>query len=178
LIDVYFRSILCTMIIVCKQCAKEFSRVPSQVEKSEHHFCSRSCSATYNNRAYPKRQVEGKCRVCNIPIPSRANFCSRVCKQRDIDVRPTQSQQERRKKNKKAVVAYRQRQKRRAVEYLGGECQLCGYDRCIRALAFHHLDPTRKDFAVSHVTYKWERIREEVDKCILVCTNCHAELHA
>ena len=67
-----------------------------------------------------------------------------------------------------------------AVEYKGGRCQVCGYDRCIEALEFHHLDPTQKDFGISHKGYtrSWEKVKEEVDKCILLCANCHREFHA
>ena len=66
------------------------------------------------------------------------------------------------------------------VEYKGGRCQVCGYDRCIEALEFHHLDPTQKDFGISHRGYtrSWEKVKEEVDKCILLCANCHREVHA
>jgi hypothetical protein len=66
-----------------------------------------------------------------------------------------------------------------AIEYKGGECQKCGYNKCNRALAFHHLDPTQKDFglAKSGLTRSWEKMKEELDKCILVCHNCHAEIH-
>lgn len=77
----------------------------------------------------------------------------------------------------KHVVAWRQRAKKRAVEYKGGKCQVCGYCRCIRALKFHHLDPNKKDFAISGVSRAWEAIRSELDKCILVCGNCHDEIH-
>ena len=67
-----------------------------------------------------------------------------------------------------------------AVEHKGGRCQVCGYERCIEALEFHHLDPTRKDFGISHKGYtrSWEKVKEEVDKCILLCANCHREFHA
>lgn len=66
-----------------------------------------------------------------------------------------------------------------AREYKGGKCMLCGYDKCSRALSFHHLDPSKKDFGLSErgLTRSWERIKKEIDKCILVCANCHMELH-
>ena len=67
-----------------------------------------------------------------------------------------------------------------AVEYKGGRCQVCGYERCIEALEFHHLDPTQKDFGISHRGYtrSWEKVKEEINKCILLCANCHREFHA
>ncbi len=63
------------------------------------------------------------------------------------------------------------------VEYKGGACCLCGYDRCLRALDFHHLDPKKKRFSIAggH-TRSWSSLRQELDKCMLVCSNCHIEL--
>lgn len=57
---------------------------------------------------------------------------------------------------------------------------LCGYDKCREALDFHHLDPTQKIFGLSvkGLTRSWEKIRNEIDKCILLCANCHREIHA
>jgi hypothetical protein len=67
--------------------------------------------------------------------------------------------------------------KRKAVELLGGKCQRCGYNKCLRALQFHHLDPEQKCFGIGEpsATRIWFRIVEELKKCILLCANCHAE---
>lgn len=86
-----------------------------------------------------------------------------------------------RKKNKvtksQSVISWRNRKKEELVEYKGGKCEICGYDKCITALHFHHKDPNEKDFTVSRKSYSFERLKEEVDKCILVCANCHSEIH-
>ena len=73
----------------------------------------------------------------------------------------------------------RRKLKQMAVEYKGGRCERCGYCKCLAALEFHHLDPSQKDFAISQSgsTRAWERIQKEIDKCILVCSNCHKEIH-
>ena len=68
--------------------------------------------------------------------------------------------------------------KRILVEEAGGCCAVCGYDRCIINLVFHHLDPDQKSFGVSSCTKALASLREEVKKCILVCANCHGELEA
>lgn len=66
----------------------------------------------------------------------------------------------------------------KALEYKGGKCCVCGYNKCNRALHFHHLDPSKKDFTVSQGKGKsWENIKAEIDKCVLVCSNCHIEIH-
>ena len=68
--------------------------------------------------------------------------------------------------------------KRKCVEYKGGSCIICGYNKCNAALEFHHLDPNEKDFEISSkLTSSWEKIQQELDKCILVCSNCHGEIH-
>lgn len=67
--------------------------------------------------------------------------------------------------------------KRRMVDYKGGECELCGYAGCIRALCFHHIGEKRFDIAGSHCR-SWEAIRRELDECLLLCQNCHAEVHS
>ena len=65
------------------------------------------------------------------------------------------------------------------VEYKGGKCERCGYDKYQGALEFHHVDPTKKDFSMAHLNkYRFDdRIKFELDKCILVCANCHREIH-
>jgi len=59
---------------------------------------------------------------------------------------------------------------------MGGECVICGYNRCLRALHFHHKNPHEKDFDISSRT-RWNDIEVELEKCILVCSNCHMEIH-
>ena len=88
--------------------------------------------------------------------------------------------QERRKYLLKAVQRRRGKIRLMAVAYKGGCCQVCGYKRCIEALEFHHLDPMQKDFGISHKGYtrSWEKVKEEVEKCILLCANCHREAHS
>lgn len=85
---------------------------------------------------------------------------------------------ERKIKNYEKVKSHRKRMKEKSVEYKGGSCQMCGYDKCIGALEFHHIDPTQKDFGISSYIYlSWDKIKIELDKCILVCANCHREIH-
>lgn len=67
-----------------------------------------------------------------------------------------------------------------ALEYAGKQCSCCGYNKCIEALEFHHLDPNEKDFSISDrdILLDWEQIKKELDKCIVVCANCHREIHS
>ena len=79
-----------------------------------------------------------------------------------------------------AVQKRRDKIKLLAIEYKGGKCEICGYDKCKQALEFHHIDPNEKEFGIGEKGYtrSIERVKEEVDKCLLVCANCHRELHA
>jgi len=53
----------------------------------------------------------------------------------------------------------------------------CGYDRCITAFDFHHVDAREKDFTISDRMTSWKVIRSELDRCVLLCANCHREVH-
>ena len=78
------------------------------------------------------------------------------------------------------VADRRRRLKRILVLEAGGRCRVCGYDRCVAALQFHHRDPREKTFTPSSkgVTRSLEKAREEACKCVLLCANCHAEVEA
>ena len=79
-----------------------------------------------------------------------------------------------------AVKRRRQKLRDMARESKGGKCMLCGYNKCPSALDFHHRDPAKKDFSLSvrGLTRSWEKIQKEIDKCVLICANCHREVHA
>lgn len=76
------------------------------------------------------------------------------------------------------VTKWRRETKKRAVEHKGGKCTICGYSKCLQALTFHHKDPDSKEFKISSGNIRsWKKIQVELDKCDLVCLNCHAEIH-
>ena len=81
---------------------------------------------------------------------------------------------------KRAVSKRRKKIRDMAVEYKGGKCNLCGYSKCLDALEFHHLNIEKKEFGLSQagLTRSWSRVKGEIEKCILVCSNCHRELHS
>ena len=86
-----------------------------------------------------------------------------------------------------ADCATAQRLKKRALKHYliklkGGKCERCGYDKCEGSLQFHHTDPSQKEFTFSHVNlndsnFSIERFVQEVEKCELLCANCHFEEH-
>lgn len=79
-----------------------------------------------------------------------------------------------------AVKCRRKLIKQKAVEYLGGKCSNCGYNKCLDALDFHHIDPSLKSFSVARDkhTMSWEKLTTELDKCVILCANCHREIHS
>jgi hypothetical protein len=81
-------------------------------------------------------------------------------------------------KSKSYEANRKHRNKLRAVGYLGGKCIVCGYSKCIGVLEFHHKNNNDKENDVSGLLYHtWKTIVEELDKCELLCANCHRELH-
>ncbi len=111
---------------------------------------------------------KGNCVMCGKPLRGRQKmYCSRACKNKDLQ--SYQAQQRR-----------GLRRKRRLIDEAGGRCTICGYRENLAALVFHHTEYTGKDFKLdmrSLSNRRFEAVRLEVDKCVLVCANCHARLH-
>lgn len=65
----------------------------------------------------------------------------------------------------------------RALDYLGSKCSICGYQKCMAALDIHHTNPEIKEFTISARLVSWDRLTRELDKCVVLCANCHRETH-
>ena len=80
------------------------------------------------------------------------------------------------RKHQKTIL--RNNMKKQAVKLLGGKCCVCGYDRCIDALEFHHKNPSIKEFKLgAGNTMPWKEYNSEALECMLVSSNCHKEIH-
>lgn len=76
------------------------------------------------------------------------------------------------------VIGRQRERKQRCVEYKGGKCELCGYNKCIAALVFHHKEAKDKEFGIAEMKRAFnDATKQELDKCALLCSNCHAETH-
>lgn len=148
---------------ICKQCNTSFSTTII-IENKPHHSTHRTrcfrCSPfkSHNIRQETIDTKEHRKQACIRCGKSsfRGKHCSACC-----------------------VTLWRNRTKQKAVDYLGGECQICGYNKSIYSLDFHHRDPNQKDFGIgTGHTRAWNKVKAELDKCILVCRNCHGEIHA
>ena len=79
--------------------------------------------------------------------------------------------------NSQTVMRAQRRKKETVVDRFGGKCSICGYSKCINALEFHHVEEKHHDPSYIIMRWSWERAKEELEKCILVCSNCHREIH-
>ena len=86
-------------------------------------------------------------------------------------VEHTEQWRQRGRESKRAIAA-------KFVALAGGACQRCGYDRCVAPLDFHHVNPAEKADTPQHaMTLGHETAYQELDKCVLLCANCHREYH-
>jgi 5-methylcytosine-specific restriction endonuclease McrA len=79
-----------------------------------------------------------------------------------------------------AVAKRRRKVKSMSIEYKGGKCLLCGYNKFQGALELHHIESDKKEFGISDKGYtrSWVKVKAELDKCVLLCANCHREVGA
>lgn len=77
-----------------------------------------------------------------------------------------------------ALIIRQRTKKLECLNYLGGKCVVCNYDKYQGALEFHHIDPKKKSFAIGTIkTCSMEKLKPELDKCVILCSNCHKEFH-
>jgi hypothetical protein len=76
-----------------------------------------------------------------------------------------------------SVKVWLKNTKQKLIEHRGGKCILCGYNKCLGALCFHHINPAEKSFTISGKTKAYQKLLLESEKCVILCANCHAEVH-
>lgn len=144
---------------ICKKCGRPFPLRTKINEKlrylSKRRFCLECSPFKERDTSIENRRTSKICLICLKEFRNKGNVCSSC-----------------RVNWKKYEV------KKLAVEYKGSSCQSCDYNLCIASLTFHHIDPTKKDFSIGgNHTRTFNSIKEELDKCILLCQNCHSALH-
>ncbi len=149
------------------------SKVSKYVRKYEVNKCKLLCGICHRKHVHKSDVFMGKddtikpCVSCGNEMPhrlkkrQRGNFYSHKCRQCE------NHDSMNRKRHAKKL----------AVEYLGGECLVCGLIDDPEVYDFHHRDPTQKDFKVSSAT-NFEKCKTELQKCDLLCCLCHRKLHA
>ena len=147
--------------MLCQKCNNPFpltAWIDGKKKNLQHRKYCLSCSpfGKHNTRNLVSASTLKFCLECGNPLrSSRRNYC-----------------------NSCNVIKWRIRTKQKLVDYKGGGCCVCGYNRCLPNLIFHHLDPAEKDFRISGMSRGFEKLKVEVDKCILLCCRCHGEVHA
>lgn len=164
---------------ICLNCGSEFAKrmvIDGKTRNMSHRKYCLSCSPfgmrnTKQLHVLPEMADTKVCPRCssNLPIsefyirrtrPGRTTYC-KACSNMQTSERA-------------------RRFKEMAVEKKGGRCEICGYDRCIQALAFHHRDPSKKErrWKLSGTCGFEGRMAEIEAMCHLLCHNCHNETHA
>lgn len=143
----------------CARCKKWY-----QPKQRRSKYCCRACLLAAWREKQRRVHKRRRCRECGRwfrPKCSHAVSCSRRCNNLSSN------------RNRRREI------KRLCVEYRGGKCQQCGYARSMAALDFHHRNPRHRVFSLcsSRVIHTWSRLKRELDKCDLLCSNCHRELH-
>lgn len=193
-------------LLNCKNCNVEFEKKDSEIKKSNNNFCSHSCAAKFNNKQHPKRTKKiWSCEDCGNEISYGSKYCckcygkhkrknwdnmtEKFCPhcERTLPIDNFIKNKSRfgyysycKKCCSELTVERQNKLKLQCIEYKGiFACQNCGYDKYISALEFHHTNPEEKDFTLSRhncVNFN-DEIKQEIDKCMLLCANCHRELH-
>ena len=148
------------MILKCIVCGKEM-----EATKQNKKYCSRTCQ----NKALSQRRKNNQINQSKICIICRKEFLlknkSANKRQYCYDCLP------------EGQVATRTVYIKLIKKQYGGKCQICGYNKCLSALEFHHLNPNEKENIVSNSYGTVKDSIKEAKKCILVCANCHREIH-
>lgn len=163
----------------CQQCQQQFA-MHQKIDGVWHNLCSRKYCLTcspfrgHNTKKLTSPTTEGTptktCPKCDSLQPVTAFYARKNglpmgwCK----------------KCLNRSVIERGRAMKLLMIEYKGGLCTDCGEMPHPACMEFHHLDPDQKDFDLSRVRQKTAltaEVKQELDKCVLVCKNCHAIRH-
>lgn len=191
-------------VFTCQTCGEEFEH-----KRKDRKYCSIDCyniNRTSNLKS-TSILLKGKCRTCEIPVSTKRAYCEDCYKAYLNQPRKRYKMTDRttcdkcgvektlentfspeagiwstkcRKCCRKVGKTSDTKIKQECVDYKGGCCQVCGYNKSISALDFHHLNPEEKDFTIARKkkSINDEKMRAELDKCALLCSNCHREEHS
>jgi hypothetical protein len=124
-----------------------------------------------------KSQIKRICKTCRSNKPEITKKCN-THGDTIFYLQKSESRYRCRKCTSEKTTNYRRNIRNKIIDEAGGKCVMCGYNKCIAALHFHHRDPKTKEFSLSMRSVgSYKRAKREAAKCILVCANCHAEIH-
>jgi 5-methylcytosine-specific restriction endonuclease McrA len=138
----------------CDECNKLFDKPTNYVKRSKRHFCSKACfnATLVGNKFF------------NTTVPRKVKTDYPLSDKWPIEI-------QKRVHNRKKIWC---------IDYKGGKCEVCGYSKHPSALEFHHKNPVEKKFEIgdSKNSVSKKVLQKELDKCALLCANCHREVHA
>jgi hypothetical protein len=158
----------------CTICKKEFPNrilVDGKYRNTQRRkYCLECSPFGQHNTIRLEQEKQENCLKCGNKLKGKQTmYCSKKCKFSKLG-NSYKSQKKRRLNGKKELVLKK-----------GGCCEKCGYDKNLRALEFHHKDPSLKSFGVSYISIaskSWDDVLIEIEKCQLLCSNCHREHHS
>lgn len=133
-------------------------------------FCSRSCSATYNNKLYPKRSPENNCAICDTPIATKLTYCKECYERRiivDQESRTLEYYQGKRQYQVNSQIRDFARRKVASLE-IELKCQSCGYDKHVHVCHFIAISEFPTTTTISEIN--------DINNLLVLCPNCHWEL--
>lgn len=155
-------------MLTCCSCGKEFplyAKINGKIRNLSHRKYCLECSpfGQHNTKKVGKEAKQYHCTRCGDTNPEH------FTKGRYTECKKCRNSYNKRiLRNKQSL----------AIEYLGGKCICCGYDTFECALDIHHLNPEKKDTNFSsHAYWSWERLKKELEDCVLLCSNCHRAVH-
>ena len=153
--------------LLCSNCHREEHYKINKKKKQEKEFNINFVSSFSSSILTGKNTNKKSCKQCDTILTADntgAGTHNTTCKSCDS----------------KNVMEKSIQGKQRCVDYMGGCCSVCGYDECITALEFHHIDPDKKSPTYNKRFRSWcfDRQKKELENCIIVCSNCHREIHS
>lgn len=163
----------------CEECGNEYEASRDKGAHLRRKFCSQRCTGKANppdpnkRKDYQHRKILNRvmlCRVCKKQIPFKEDsmrrfYCSKECRQNAVNIRQ----------------AVQNREDIKWFDYFKRQigCAFCNYNRHGGALEFHHINPKTKERVITgrHWICNSSLIKKEMKKCILICANCHREMH-
>lgn len=156
--------------LICHRCQTKY--VSKYKPKNNVWYCTKSCA----NKHHHRRKLEGKCHRCQSTISSSRKYCN-PCLDNLREENKNTAKVKRKNYLRFAVKSFVRRLKEQAIAYKGGKCQGCGYNKYNGSMHFHHINSNEKSFSISGKSMSFDRMIPELDKCVLVCANCHGEIH-
>lgn len=141
---------------ICQSCNKPFSNNPI-INGKRLRLHRKNCLICQPLRPKRAKHIIHSCKYCGDAVP---DLYGKVCK-------------------KCYHKRYRLKLKIKAINFLGGKCNICNWSGHVAAFTFHHINPDEKDFEICGTNMKtWPALEKELLKCQLLCANCHRIVHS